>query len=211
MSLEVGSMFGKLTVISLHTAKRVSGKTKWMALCECECGEVIGVERHNLKNGNSSQCPPCATKTRGEKRKTHGSSFSRKDIDPVGHNCYTRWQSMKRRCYNPNENRYNRYGGRGIKVCDRWLNSYDNFLEDMGFPPNKSYQIDRIDNDGDYRPGNCRWVSRKKNGRNKCNNKIIEAFGERLTQAEWTERTGIKRETIAMRLKRGWSAEKALS
>lgn len=190
--------------------KRSSGKNKSMVSCLCDCGSVYDYEQCNIVSGNTKRCKECSRSFKVKARTTHGHSISNKDADPDGYNCYTRWQAMKRRCYLETDRRYSDYGGRGVKVCGRWLESYENFLEDMGLPPERSYQIDRIDNDGDYCPGNCRWVTNVQNARNKRSNKLITAFGETLTQAEWAERTGIKRETIAMRLKRGWAPELAL-
>lgn len=209
--IKVGDKYGKLAIKSIEKSLRSSGSVKVVATCACDCGEISLVEIYNLTSGNSTQCKFCALSSRAEKRRTHGHSISRKDLDPDGYNCYTRWQSMKRRCYKEYDKRYHDYGGRGIKVCERWFNSYENFLSDMGLPPTRKHQIDRIDNEGDYEPDNCRWVSLRQNARNKRNSKLITAFGETLTQAEWAERTGIKRETIARRLKLGWDNEKALT
>ena len=88
--------------------------------------------------------------------------MSRRDIPG-----YNSWCSMKKRCYNPNISDFKNYGGRGIKVCDRWRDSFDNFYEDMGPKPTPDHQIDRIDNDGNYEPGNCRWTTRSENQHNK--------------------------------------------
>lgn len=207
----IGEKFGKLTVLSVSEGVRYSGSKKFIAECACECGNIIQVEKYNLRTGNTTQCNECAVISRGKNRRTHGNSVARKDADPDGYNCYTRWQSMKRRCYKEYDSHYPRYGGRGIKVCDRWLNSYENFLTDMGLPPFRDHQIDRIDNDGDYSPENCRWVTRTENSRNKSNNKLLTAYGETLTQSQWAERLGIKRETIAKRMDGGYSHEEALS
>ncbi|MEC9061497.1 MAG: hypothetical protein VYC55_07810 [Pseudomonadota bacterium] len=209
--VNLGDTFGSLKVIRFFDGYRKSGTKKSMCECECECGERLNVEKYNLSSGNTKRCQLCASKIRGDKKSTHKASMAYKDRNPEMHNCYTRWQSMKRRCYKEYDSHYPRYGGRGIKVCDRWLNSFESFLDDMGLPPTKKHQIDRIDNDGNYESSNCRWVSQAKNSRNKSNNRIISAFGRSQTLVEWAEETGIKRETIAMRIRRGWSEEKALS
>lgn len=211
MSVQIGDKFGKLTVISLFEDRRSSGSKRFMAECSCDCGNTVISEKYNLSSGNTKNCKECSNLSRSAKHTSHGSSISMKDDNPAGYNCYTRWQSMKRRCYKEYDSHYKNYGGRGIKVCERWLNSYENFLADMGLPPTIEHQIDRIDNDGDYCPENCRWVSRTENARNRTNNKFITAFGKTMTQSQWAEETGIKRETIAMRMKRGWSAELALA
>lgn len=209
-SANVGDKFGKLTVVSFYESVRDSGSIKRMASVSCDCGNVLGVEKYNLTNGNTSQCQECARKSRAKNRVTHGHSDSKKNENPIGYSCYTRWQAMKRRCYSEADKRYKDYGGRGIRVCDRWLHSYENFLSDMGLPPAIGYQIDRKDNDGDYEPGNCHWVSQSENSRNKRNSRFITAFGKTATLSEWAEETGIKRETIARRLNSGLCAESAL-
>lgn len=206
-----GDIFGGMRVIQTGRERRKSGEGwKYFTKLLCNCGNVRTVETGNLKKPSfNPQCLSCSGNAGGKLK--HGASMAYRDKDPEKYNCYTRWQSMKRRCYKEYDSRYVRYGGRGIKVCDRWLNSFENFLEDMGLPPNKDYQIDRINNDGNYEPSNCRWVSQKDNGRNKSNNRVIEAFGKSQTLSAWEEETGIKREAIAMRLNRGWKAEDALS
>lgn len=207
-TVEVGDVFGRLVVVRLYRERRVAGEG-WRYLCDlrCECGEIRVSERGNLKSKSFNyECLRCSGNSSGIKR--HGHSIP--NGGSLEYKCYTRWQAMKRRCYSENDRRYHDYGGRGISVCDRWLESYENFLDDMGMPPDSTYQIDRIDNNGNYEPSNCQWVSRVTNGRNKRNNRIITANGESKTLVEWSEVTGIKRETISMRIKRGWSTEKSL-
>ncbi len=121
------------------------------------------------------------------------------------------WQHMMSRCNYEKNIRWPNYGGRGIKICWRW-HIFRNFLADMGERPSREHSIDRIDNNGDYEPGNCRWATRKEQCRNRKSNRIIEFQGQRLTLAEWSERTGIKSFTIAARIDNfGWSVEKALT
>ncbi|MEG3078485.1 hypothetical protein R3F64_01275 [Halomonas sp. 5021] len=118
---------------------------------------------------------------------------------------------MKRRCYSQLDKRFADYGGRGISVCDQWRDSYEAFFSDMGLPPSMGHQIDREDNDGNYSPENCRWITRKGNSRNKRNSRNISAFGRVATIAEWAEETGLLPDTISMRIARGWDGEKAVS
>ena len=118
---------------------------------------------------------------------------------------------MKQRCYDPNATRFKNWGGRGIKVCDRWKNSFENFYEDMGEKP-KGHSLDRIDNDGDYTPENCQWASTLEQGRNSRKNRLITHDGLTLSLAEWSEKTGLNRTTISERIdSRGWSVEEALT
>ena len=116
---------------------------------------------------------------------------------------------MISRCQNPNDAQFWKYGRRGINVCDRWL-SFETFLADMGERPNKSFSLDRIDNDGDYEPGNCRWATRKEQARNRRSSMFIEYDGTRMTAIEWSERTGIPHDTLRKRIYAGWPVEDAL-
>ena len=117
---------------------------------------------------------------------------------------YKAWKSMKNRCFNPNYQYYSHYGGRGIKVCDRWLNS-DNFLADMGTKPSPKHSIDRIDNDGDYCPENCRWATKAEQDNNKRNNHLITINDVTLTITQWEKKMGYGENVIFMRLKLGWT------
>ncbi len=124
---------------------------------------------------------------------------------------YRAWQQMRLRCLDPKHAAYPGYGGRGITVCERWKDSPTTFLADMGPKPSSAHELDRIDNDGNYEPGNCRWVLRKENDRNRRSNRWLTIEGERRTLAEWCERRGLPRDTVRKRLEAGWTAEKALA
>jgi hypothetical protein len=118
-----------------------------------------------------------------------------------------KWQSMKRRCYNKNCKDYKNYGGRGIKVCDEWLD----FIPFMQWSIENGYsddlELDRIDNGGNYEPGNCRYVEKKENNRNKRNNHYLEINGKVKTISEWSEESGVSSKTIQSRIKYGWENE----
>ena len=127
------------------------------------------------------------------------------------HKIHWTWDSMKQRCLDPNNKRWDRYGGRGIKVCDAWM-VFDNFLRDMGLPPSKSHQLDRINNDGDYEPGNCRWVDLRQQANNKSTNVHLTYDGMTLTLTEWARRKGFNPQTLWARINtHGWSVERAIS
>lgn len=126
----------------------------------------------------------------------------------TGTRVYNAWQHMLRRCYSPKMQNYPYYGGRGITVCERW-HSFENFLADMGEPP-AGHSIDRIDNDGNYEPSNCRWASLKQQARNTRANRKITIDGIELSLSEWAEISGIKYHTIADRLSRGWEEVDAI-
>lgn len=123
---------------------------------------------------------------------------------------YMAWVLMKKRCYNKKFNRYHRYGGRGISVASEWLNDFDRFLSDMGPRPTPEHSLDRIDNDGNYEPSNCRWATDKDQNRNTSASRIIEFNGERKSLAEWAERYGLKQRTLLSRLDRGKEPVSAL-
>jgi hypothetical protein len=121
---------------------------------------------------------------------------------------------MKSRCLNTKATRFAAYGGRGIRVCERWVLSFELFLEDMGPRPSAKHQIDRIDNDGDYEPGNCRWITADENRnrqRGRARLRPITFRGRSLLPGEWASVTGINRSTICDRLDRGWPVERALT
>jgi hypothetical protein len=119
---------------------------------------------------------------------------------------------MRARCLNPNCEKYANYGGRGIKVCERWMRSFEAFYEDMGPRPSPKHSIDRIDNDGDYEPGNCRWATDDVQRWNKRSSRpLLEYDGRRMTVYEWAEVTGIHFGTIVTRVNRGWSMRDALT
>jgi hypothetical protein len=124
---------------------------------------------------------------------------------------YTAWIHMKQRCLNPNHKRFSDYGGRGINVCERWVDSFDNFLSDMGYAPSKKHTLERLENDKGYEPNNCAWVTNAEQQHNTRQNVILEFNGKKMTMMEWARETGIDFRTIHSRLKAGWATEKILT
>lgn len=123
---------------------------------------------------------------------------------------YNTWGCMKARCLNPKNSRYHRYGGRGIKVCERWM-SFENFYADMGPRPDGA-SLDRIDNDGHYEPGNCKWIPSRDQSKKTCRIRYLTKNGETHSLAEWARRLGVRGSVISMRLNQyGWSVERALT
>lgn len=124
---------------------------------------------------------------------------------------YNSWTNMKYRCYNPNNPSYDKYGGRGIKVCDRWLGrqGFVNFYKDMGTRPHNT-TLDRINNNGDYEPNNCRWADRKtqQNNHRRCREFTVNNITLNVTQ--WSELTGINKNTLTKRLNKGWTPARAV-
>lgn len=193
-----GQRFGKVTVLS-RAANNKHGRAVW--LCKCDCGNEKEIAAANLKSGRTTSC---GCYSRGLKRKTgtHGMTNTR---------IFHEWQSMLQRCNNPNNQRYEDYGGRGIKVCDEWIDSFVSFCEwsmDNGY--DETLTLDREDVDGNYSPDNCRWVTNFEQQSNKRNNRVIECNGEKYILNEWARITGLNAQTIAWRIDRGWSVEEAL-
>jgi len=122
---------------------------------------------------------------------------------------YKTWNNMWSRCTNPKTEDWDRYGGRGIRVCDRW-SVFENFIADMGNRPRRGYSIDRIDTDGHYQPSNCRWADQKTQCRNTSVNHIVEFDGRSMPLAEAVEISGIKYNTVLYRIKRGWPVDRAI-
>jgi hypothetical protein len=127
------------------------------------------------------------------------------------HPLYPTWRAMKTRCLNPRHHNFARYGGRGITLCERWKDSFESFLADVGERPSPDHQLDRIDNNRGYEPGNVRWATRVQQAANRRDNVFLEAFGQRLLVKEWSRLTGVDAHTIRFRLRRGKSAEQALA
>lgn len=158
-----GHRFGRLLV--LERATSVTRHTRW--LCRCDCGETVSVYAHSLRRGFTRSCG-CLRReaareiieiNRGlEPNLIHGMTESPE---------YRSWCHMKQRCLNPNSIRYERWGGRGIKICPQWLNSFETFYADVGERPSPIHSIDRINNDGNYEPGNVRWATHKEQRNNR--------------------------------------------
>lgn len=153
----------------------------WLYKCLCGKEKIIRKSCVDRRTTRSCGCyqKQCVSFTNSIVHKTHGEAKPGKRTKE-----YQTWQCMKVRCLNSNRLNYSRYGGRGIKVCDRWLHSYENFLQDMGRAPTSEYSIDRIDNDGNYCPENCRWATYKEQRANRGNNVYFFVNGRKLTQAD---------------------------
>lgn len=150
--------------------------------------------------------PEQLSRFRSKKATTHGASKRGKKSHE-----YKSWQSMRQRCTNPKAAGYRRYGGRGITVCEAWMASFTAFLADMGPRPSIQHTLDRLDNDGNYEPGNCRWATTHEQAQNRCNTMAITMDGETLTLAEWCRKKGLKESTVRTRMVRGWTVREAFS
>lgn len=187
--------FSSWTILS-YAGKR---GTRHCWNCRCKCGQEAVVRGAIIKSGQSRQCRLCANRA----CRTHGGRHTPE---------YTVWRAMIQRCEDQNQAHYHRYGGRGIKICERWRNSFETFLEDMGPRPSKKHSLDRFpDNDGDYEPGNVRWATDKQQARNRRSNRLLTLNGKTQCIAAWAEERGIKQHTIIQRLRRGCNDETALA
>lgn len=159
-----GLKFGRLTAIGFHSYRneKQGKRTRRMAVwvCECECGNKKAMQAVLLKSGTSRSCGCLQLET----MKTNGLAAAKHGMHRSAE--YGIWAGMKYRCNNPKSRIYNYYGGRGITVCDRWLHSFEAFYADMGPRPSPKHSIDRIDNDGNYEPGNCRWATQAQQAAN---------------------------------------------
>lgn len=200
-----GEQYGRLLVESQAPNR---GRHRYWN-CRCACGAYKTVEQDSLRQGATKSCG-CFRDEQIRKAKTiHGatSGCSRGGSKPVE---YSAWCAMRRRCNNPNYACFHRYGGRGIKVCKRW-NVYQNFLDDMGLRPSAEHSLDRINNDGDYCPENCRWATREEQSNNSSACVLLETKGGRKTISQWARENGVPPKIAHYRIASGWSPEKAVS
>lgn len=200
---KVGEVFGRLTVIS------IGGMVKNVRFirCKCQCGTLKIVRQGDLREGYTKSCGCLQREVRAATATTHGACKGHQTIPE-----YQAWAGMKERCHNPNLRSWKYYGAKGVKICQRWLGSFSNFLEDMGTKPTPGHSLDRWPKrNGNYEPGNCRWATDEQQNNNKADNRIITIKGESKTIAQWSRATGIKFITIWARLERGWTGEKIIS
>lgn len=188
----VGQRFGRLVVEAYSHSKDIGGKTNAFWKCRCDCGNTNTVQTRELKNGGTRSCGCLRLENASKLKLSHGNAR-------VGRasSIYWRWSGMVQRCTNPNNSAYHHYGGRGIAVCDEWL-EFRNFLSDMGPPPSGMY-LDRIDNNKGYFKENCRWTDKRTSARNRRNAFLITFQGETLCATEWAERLGLRPQLIYLR------------
>lgn len=188
--------YGRLTVIR-QAASRGYCK-RWD--CLCDCGMIVTVYGGALRKGATKSCG-CLQR---DNRFRHGMAVRGSQTST-----HATWLAMKQRCLNPNSASYHKYGGRGITVCARWLESFQNFLVDMGERP-KGLSLERKDNNAGYAPDNCRWATPAEQSLNTRRNINIEFRGRVQPRKQWAKEFNVNHETLRHRLNRGWSIERAL-
>jgi hypothetical protein len=192
-----GERFGRLLV------EGTSGYNKHHQLywkCECECGNYKEVLGSLLRNGMTQSCGCLQKEAAAKINYKHGMAKT-----PI----FNIWWSMMQRCYDKNSQAYNRYGGRGINVCDQWQ-QFEGFYAAMGDKP-KDMSLDRIDNNGDYSPENVKWANAKTQANNRKSNVVLEHNGKKQTMQQWSDELGLKVGTVWARLNRGWNISQALT
>lgn len=197
-----GNIYGRLTVLKFDHIK--DSRAYW--LCQCSCGKTSTVSKHELerKDGRSTKSCGCLKEEARIKRcVTHGDTKSKE---------HRTWMSIKARCHRVTQAHYFNYGGRGIIVCDRWRYSYENFLSDMGRAPSPKHSIGRINNDGNYEPGNCRWEDSFQQANNTRGNVPVTINGKTQNLRHWAKEMGIHENTLYNRINQmGWTPEQAVT
>lgn len=195
---EVGKRYARLTVLRRTTSRTGRGSAAWWE-CLCDCGELTKVTGSNLRSGNTKSCGCWAQDF--PSHTIHGMNGSRAHVV---------WTGMRQRCTDPKASSFKWYGGRGIRVCDRWA-SFKAFYEDMGDPPFEGASIDRIDVNGNYEPSNCRWATATEQARNTRANLVLTFLGKSQCAEAWANEVGIPGGTLRLRLRNGWPTERALT
>ncbi len=193
---KTGLVYGRLTV----TGRDLSYKSSVKWNCLCACGNLVSVHSGSLQKGLTKSCGCLRHEIIKEKITTHGMTNSPE---------YRIWRAMLNRCYNSNYDHFADYGGRGIKVCDRWLNSFENFYADMG--PSNGLTIERINGNEDYHPSNCKWATWVEQANNRRTTKMITYKGETMPLKTFVSMFDIPYQTILNRINSGMSAEEAVA
>ena len=199
-----GQKFNRWTVVGLSD-KRADGNRRFW-LCVCECGNEGCVRESFLTHGRSRSCGCLRSETTIRRFTKHGqrATWNKNSVWRI-------WCNMIQRCCNPRNAAFANYGGRGISVCEAWMTSIESFVSDMGPRPSPKHSIERINNEGNYEPSNCRWATFHEQCRNKRTNRILTLDGEYKVLVDWAASVGMSRSVLECRLRAGLSLKEALS
>lgn len=196
----VGDKLQHVRIVGAYEVPRKDGGVREYYECVCDCGRTLRPEKFMLIKNPSVKCPSCAGKEAAVTRGCDGRVHTKE---------HAAWMAMRQRCLNPKAQAYANYGGRGITVCERWLD-FDAFLADMGKKPTPEHQLERIDNNAGYAPENCKWATRVEQQNNRRVTRYMTANGERLPVSEWARRLGTGVSTIVNRVNKSrWSEQDA--
>lgn len=198
----IGLRSGRLLVIGEKRASKGSKSLHKIAICKCDCGKIVEVRGTSIVNQVAKSCG-CIVKDKNKKRLTKHGMF--------GTRIYTIWNGIKKRCFDTTDKGYERYGSRGITMCDEWKNDFISFYKwAMAHGYREDLTLDRINNDGNYEPNNCRWTTRKEQARNTSKNKLLNYKGETHCASYWAEKLKINYRTLLTRLRKWKDTSKAL-
>ncbi len=193
-----GQRFGRWTVT------QYAGCSRW--LCRCDCGTERDVISNDLRDSKSRSCG-CLQREKAKQNARLLTLTHDRSRTPE----YKAWKAMIKRCENPHDVGFASHGARGITVDPEWRSDFMSFYRDIGPRPSPAYSLDRIDNDGPYAPGNCRWATRTIQARNMTTNRLVSFNGQRQCVAAWAEELGISRDVLYHRLDEGWSVQRAFT
>lgn len=189
----IGQRFGSLAVLYRDPNRGTTERSRVFWVCKCDCGKLRAVLSQSLIRGATKSCGCIRNALFAQTVQTHGRSATKE---------YKIWTAMKSRCYNQNDHHYKNYGGRGIGVCDRWRYSFVNFFQDVG-EIREGYSIDRINNDGNYEPGNVRWATPSEQMSNTRTNRYVTLYGERMNTSQAARKVGMTLAMFVYRSKHG--------
>lgn len=192
-----GLRFGRLKVNSLVIHKYPQ---KWS--CECDCGKIVVVTSPSLRSGNTKSCGCLAIELLKGRTIKHGMCNTKE---------HRAWKDMKARCYNPRSQEYKNYGGRGVKVCESWRDSFEAFFKEIGYAPSPEHSLNRLDNNGNYESGNVNWATETEQQRNTRRTRLIEYRGETRSMIEWCEFLGLNYKRVRTRIYSGMIVERAFT
>ncbi len=200
--VNIGERFGRLTLV-----ERVANGHRGATMCRfvCDCGNTVERRLATIRYGHTRSCGCLVVDFASAVGLKHGEARRGRRTPEL-----RAWLAMIARCNNPNDVFYHRYGGRGIRVCDRWRRSFENFLADMGRKPSPEHSIDRKDNDGPYAPENCQWSTPAEQSRNRRTTRMVTHLGRTQCIADWAKELGMSHCCLSERLNR-WSVEDAMT